>query len=77
MQKKQLTVSNRNFIAEQITQALTYMHTLSLPMIHRDIKPSNVLVRIARYHLCTSCYHMLQVEESTLHVYLRPLFGDY
>ena len=73
MQKKQLTVSNRNFIAEQITLALTYMHTLSPPMIHRDIKPSNILVRIAQCHLCTSCYHMLQVEESTLHVYLTDM----
>ncbi|XP_065915409.1 uncharacterized protein [Dysidea avara] len=63
-EKKQLTVSNRNFIAEQITQALTYMHTLSPPMIHRDIKPSNILVEESTLHVYLTDMGMAKVKFS-------------
>jgi len=53
MYTEEAATSDRNFIAQQIAQALTYMHTLSAPMIHRDIKPSNVLLRVVCYSLGT------------------------
>ena len=67
-----LSVNDRNSIAEQTAQALTYMHALCPPMIHRDVKPSNVLVNIQDYKFHAVLID-LQVEESTLHVYLTDM----
>ena len=67
-----LSMDDRNSIAEQIAQALTYMHALSPPMIHRDIKPPNVLVTILSCDL-HAVLIIVQVEESTLHVYLTDM----
>ena len=42
-QKVAWSSADKNSIAEQTAQALSYMHTLKPPMIHRDVKPMNIL----------------------------------
>ena len=42
--KRLLSPAEKNSIAEQTAQVLTYMHSLNPPMIHRDVKPLNILV---------------------------------
>lgn len=44
IQKKHFDLNDKGAIAEQIAQALAYMHSLNPPVIHRDVKPPNVLV---------------------------------